>query len=208
MGLPACVIALALLGASDLQAPNSQNFSAALEQHLKAAEPHDGQLCYVLGNYVPDHKVARVTTSSREDFDGVELYDAFVDAGLFESPTTHRPSKNYPNLIDHTYAMTPKGSALLQERVVPGMPGTVTTAYSLCVGQLKVDEVVKWTEPTPHNGVTQSQVTYRVHYADLPSWTSSPAVLAKYKRLTEKSAGPHEIRATVVLTNLGWEVIK
>ncbi|MDP1693362.1 MAG: hypothetical protein Q8L49_15660 [Burkholderiaceae bacterium] len=68
-----------------------------------------------------------------------------------------------------------------------------------CVGQRRVHEVLRWTEPAQGRGATTTQVTYTWKLADRPKWVK-PELFAEVEGMTE----PVESSITLVKTSDGW----
>lgn len=68
-----------------------------------------------------------------------------------------------------------------------------------CVGQRRVHEVVRWTEPTQGRGATFTKVTYTWKLGDRPKWVK-PEMFADVEGMTE----PVESSITLVKTSDGW----
>lgn len=207
IALPFALGVLLLQGCSNPQAPSASNFEAAFEEHLKTAEPSETQLCYAIGHYKEEREAITFTSSSGPDDELVAYHNVLVDAGLFE-PATQEEANRYYKATSYTYPITKKGKDILQTEEVQGFLGAGVKGHYLCVGKVKLDKVVKWTEPAQQMGMNMAVVTYRLRYTGLPEWTSEQVVVANFKHLAERAAGPHEVEAQVVLTNVGWEIVK
>lgn len=75
--------------------------------------------------------------------------------------------------------------------------GNMRPFAHLCLGDGKVDEIVRWTEPADMFGQKLTQVTYRYSATNLPA-----TLPADDRRQLET---PQEAKATLVQTSDGWQ---
>ena len=74
----------------------------------------------------------------------------------------------------------------------------------MCVGQQKVTDIRYYTEPTPANGITVSQVAYQADI-QMPSWAKT---LLRDTPMYEDLKQPLNEKITLVKTNGGWRDIR
>jgi hypothetical protein len=74
---------------------------------------------------------------------------------------------------------------------------------AMCIGHYKVDEVVRFTEPSNAMGQTVSTVSFTVSPVDVPDWAKSVDVQKAYG-LDKKLAEHIKSTRTVVLASDGW----
>ena len=83
-----------------------------------------------------------------------------------------------------------------------------SSAYGnlMCIGHVKVDEVVWFTEPTPANGMTVTQVRFKPEYK-LESFAKK-LLKEDLPELKQELENEQDLTATLVQTNEGWRDIR
>ena len=204
--LPVCLLAMALQGCGDPQTASKRNFEEAFASHMEDAERRASGLCYRLESYKPELGQVHFTNvggQNREEPAIIRVYDAMARGGVFETSTKEETSGFFPG-IAYTYPLSEQGKALVVESDGRNLLGGRVPYYSLCVGQLTLDEVVRWTEPAAEMGMTMSLVTYRVRFEGLPDWTRDPELVKARPEQGKKAAEPFEMEVMLVLTSDGW----
>ena len=121
--------------------------------------------------------------------------EALVDAGIYSSAESKRIGEGEETIRYYSYQLTPKG----ENYFVPSPHGAL-----LCVGQQKVTDIRYYTEPTPANGITVSQVAYQADI-QMPSWAKT---LLRDTPMYEDLKQPLNEKITLVKTNGGWRDIR
>ena len=124
-----------------------------------------------------------------------EQMEALVDAGIYSSAESKRIGEGEETVRYYSYQLTPKG----ENYFVPSPHGAL-----LCVGQQKVTDIRYYTEPTPANGITVSQVAYQADI-QMPSWAKT---LLRDTPMYEDLKQPLNEKITLVKTNGGWRDIR
>ena len=126
--------------------------------------------------------------------DGKQM-EALVDAGIYSSAESKRIGEGEETIRYYSYQLTPKG----ENYFIPSPHGAL-----LCVGQQKVTDIRYYTEPTPANGITVSQVAYQADI-QMPSWAKT---LLRDTPMYEDLKQPLNEKITLVKTNGGWRDIR
>ena len=124
-----------------------------------------------------------------------EQMEALVDAGIYSSAESKRIGEGEETIRYYSYQLTPKG----ENYFIPSPHGAL-----LCVGQQKVTDIRYYTEPTPANGITVSQVAYQADI-QMPSWAKT---LLRDTPMYEDLKQPLNEKITLVKTNGGWRDIR
>ncbi|WP_322071938.1 hypothetical protein [Paraburkholderia bannensis] len=74
---------------------------------------------------------------------------------------------------------------------------------AMCIGRVKVDKVVRFTEPNGAGGQFVSEVSFIASAVDVPDWVRGPEVQKCYN-LRVKMADHAQGRCSLVLANDGW----
>ncbi|MGI2906812.1 hypothetical protein [Tolypothrix sp. VBCCA 56010] len=78
---------------------------------------------------------------------------------------------------------------------------------AFCFGEVELDKIVNFTEPTDFFGRTVSEVKYTYRIKNLPSWTSDSqvqALIPAVARMVQTKDKPAEVKAALFLTGNGW----
>jgi len=124
--------------------------------------------------------------------------DALVKAGVLSvSDSTKQEKPMFGNreitVPTKVYVLTDAG-----KKAIVNSAGT-----AMCIGHYKVDEVVRFTEPSNAMGHTISSVSFTVSPVDVPDWAKGADVQKAYG-LDKKLADHIKMTSTVVLASDGW----
>lgn len=75
---------------------------------------------------------------------------------------------------------------------------------SLCFGNKKVTEIVRYSEPSPTMGQTMTEVTYKYALVNVADWAKDPSIEKAY--FTNQQLNPQETAAVLILMSDGWRV--
>ncbi|OXJ06753.1 hypothetical protein CFB45_37455 [Burkholderia sp. HI2500] len=139
--------------------------------------------------------------TAKQNADATRPYEVLVKAGLLsardgttkETPLFGTGPKDVPAKI---YNLTDEGKKALAN---PDGKGT-----DLCAGHYKVDEVVRFTQPSNALGSTMSEVSYTFSTVDVPAWAKSDEVRQVYTGLASQLADHQKGRTMLVLASDGW----
>ena len=137
----------------------------------------------------------RLPNGKRANLEAAEQMDVLVNAGIYRQEKNVLVGEGEDTIRFLAYSLTDKG----RETFVPTPHGNL-----LCVGNEAVERVNFFTEPTPANGITISQVSYEAKLVP-ERWAK------KLLKLQPNIFDPkHTItkHATLVKTNDGWRDIK
>lgn len=86
--------------------------------------------------------------------------------------------------------------------------GTLGQTSGFCYGQMRVDSMVKWTEPVTVGTVSQTEVMYTYKIVEAAAWAERPDVQQAFSdsRTSINGASKRTEVAGLQLTNKGWEV--
>lgn len=78
----------------------------------------------------------------------------------------------------------------------------------LCYGKKKVEDIVRYTEPSAAMGMTVSQVTYTWRLVDSADWARNPGIEKQYytEQFLNAANQPQEAKIGLALSNDGWHV--
>jgi len=190
---------------------NEKNFKAALDQYYDKK----GDLCSSL----PSRLIVWDTKNSLWGFNDIsrKMGDALEAAGLvegedidsnvlYERDEKYRESEDFFKAISPSYGGTVrKGKQYnLTNAAKPFVrESTVPEHVSLCWGNMAVDKVVKWQT----NGNTAT-VTYTYKVKKAADWAKMPEVHVVFPGIKPflDDVSKKELRGSLTLTNLGWEV--
>lgn len=141
-----------------------------------------------------------------ESLDGNDINQAATEqmkvltrAGLYEKAGSKEQKAVLGSELTvpvNSYHITKEGKE--QFRVAP-------QGNLMCVGKIKVDEITWFTEPTPANGLTVTQVRFKPEY-ELESFAKKllKQDLPEFKQQFEQQ----DVSTTLVKTNDGWRDIR
>ncbi len=211
--LPSVMLACASLAAcSDPKAVSEDNFRAAIEPTVKDA------FCRQVG--LPRYRLTEKAVNDLSAFPLViaatpsqwsgssetamrTMLDAAANEGLLTRTAktelaatefSSDPLKPTPVLV---FEPTSKGKNVF--RGVGGKRGGAEQP-NVCLGDGKVDQIVRWTEPGDAFGQTMTQVTYTYSATNLAD--DLP------KEMIEQASKPREAKVTLVKMSDGWQVMK
>jgi hypothetical protein len=148
-----------------------------------------------------------------------ENLEPLVAAGLVQRSNAQVPESQNPFAVSFGkkeapkivpgfhYDLTDLGKKVsrpVEARVA--MFGASANERQFCYATPRVDEVVRYTEPSNVMGITVTEVTYTYHLADFADWATAPA-LAQKKFLQHALSlrdHPEEAQKTLILTSDGW----
>src|SRR5690606_14439323 len=189
---------------SDPKEAREANFATAFNQHVNEGGDKHSRLCYRMPGFDRESGSVKWTehmASVRLPEPHVRALDRMVELGIFKEPTKTPVRAGFMANVDYSYPLVDSQSVSIVEDEATNMLGGKVPAYSLCVGKIVMSEVVEWTEPASWAGQTMSYVSYRVHYDDLPAWTSDPTVAKAFPQTNQQAAGPFVTQKMLVLTN-------
>lgn len=117
-----------------------------------------------------------------------------IKAGLFGDGLKEIPVHAYELSDDGKKAVATEGEQTAFNAAAP----------KFCYGTPTVDEILQYTEPAEAMGMKLSQVTYRYHLNDVPTWAGNSKLKAAYPDLERNTVASLEGKAAVILTNEGW----
>jgi len=75
-----------------------------------------------------------------------------------------------------------------------------------CYGHRDVTGIVNFTPPGPHEGFTETTVTYQYTMRDVPVWARSEQVEAAFPELAQSLSSSPTARKTLATAGAGWHV--
>lgn len=135
--------------------------------------------------------LSRSPNGKRANSVAAKQMDYLVDADIYDDKGVVREGEGESAVRYYTYHLTDKG-----RRAFIDSPN----GHLLCIGQLKVEKVNYYTEPTPANGITMSQVSYEAKIKT-ESWARK---LLKDSPYHQGLTQPETRKITLVKTNQGW----
>lgn len=137
----------------------------------------------------------RLDNGKRANLAAVEQMDILVNAGLYRQEDNVRVGEGEHTVRYFAYHLTEKGQKAFKN---------TPHGKLLCIGKEQVSNVNYFTEPTPANGVTVTQVSYDAKIVP-EGWAKR---LLKGSPYYEGLKQTEEKRATLVKTNDGWRDIR
>lgn len=198
--LASLVLAVAACGSSDeitvsnlekalSDSPKSQQVCVPFALDIEGGELNDA----VLGGE-QIRFLRRLPNGKRANEVALKQMKQLVKADIYDDTGVERVGEGDKAIRYYTYRLTDEG----RKAFVSSSQGNL-----LCIGQLVVDKINYYTEPTPANGVTMSQVSYEAKIKP-EGWAKN---LLKdnphYKGLSQTETRV----ATLVKTNKGWQDI-
>lgn len=169
---------------------------AATRSNFKDALNHYYARLYTCTNYT-EQSFPRTLPANVKD----SGLDALANVGLLtKSPAPPTP-QGTPQAV---YTLTDKGrsSAFSAENPIRRGPPPL-----FCFGDVRVDKIVRFTEPAPEDGVQVSRVEYTVRLTNVPSWAEDRAVQNAFPNMTPEAFQRQQPRDEVLgLTDQGWRV--
>lgn len=127
-----------------------------------------------------------------------QAVDMLTKAGLL---TVNDGSKQVKPMFGNVEITVPTKVYTLTDMGKKALVSADSTA--MCVGHFKVDEVIRFTEPSSTMGHTISEVSFTASPVDVPDWAKS-AEIQKTFGLDRKLAVHTKSTRTVVLASDGW----
>jgi hypothetical protein len=115
---------------------------------------------------------------------GKQQMDSLADTGMF----TRLEDRD---LHVDSYSLTPIG-----KRYAP----------KFCYGHRVASGIVSFTPPGPHNGFTETTVTYRYSMEDVPVWAKTDKIEAAFPDLAKALSGSATDQLTLANAGSGWQV--
>lgn len=138
--------------------------------------------------------LSRLPNGKRANKMALEQMKQLVKADIYDDTGVERIGEGDKAIRYYTYRLTDRGRTAF----IPSPQGNL-----LCIGKWQVDKINYYTEPTPANGVTMSQVSYEAKIK-LEGWAKN---LLKdnphYKGLSQTETKT----VALVKTNKGWRDI-
>ena len=210
-------VTLIVAGCSDPKAASKKNFETAINDWIceyppcvtlprgsvrPAEQTADASLFPIYVEQASSDHPLRLENQQR----AAKPFEALASAGLLKADTVEidvdggyfggGPRKQ----VVVAYSLTPEGETAFAETG----SAFLGKRPSLCYGEPRVTEIVRYTEPGEMMGVTVSQVEYRYQLRNLPQWTKAQPLREAFPQLARDSAETLESKAAVVLTNEGW----
>ena len=188
-------IAIASLAAFVLAACNGGGLSkGAIEKAIEASF-EDGNVCWATKD------IAATTFPIRVGFDPLAKGSNAILEGLVRSEVIQVSQEE---VFNGRRGVAFGQQVLNIELTDAGRAADVwDKERGFCVGRKEVAEVLQWSEPGENESMQVSQVTYRWHIVDHPSWLDK-AAFASIDGFTE----PVEGMAVLRKMNDGWSVVQ
>ncbi len=213
------LVAAALAGCSSPTAANKTNFArdinASLARSCAALEPGTGlsygesyplTVPYAHNWATPAQQAAAKAAAQAGKTDEFVQLDALVQAGLLtRRETTIKGYFEGARIIydqepARVYSLTAVGRKYLEREA--------GASLAFCAGRETVDRVIRYTTPTPDEGMTVSTALYTYRITHVAAWARSPAMRAAFPALAHDLAEPHENSVMLVSKSDGWHVIQ
>jgi len=197
LGLSALGACLALAGCGDKQAPNAENFGAAIQHYLESK----GQLCLGFSHWPVDVREGGFPT-----VEGTEIA-TLESIGLVSSAVTHVESFGLSALVKR-YELTAMGRTFSRKKRRPWAL-FVGDEVDICYGRWELGEVVQWQGPVKLGEHQQALVTYTCKIGDRAEWVGTIGFQAVFRRAAAivDGEGKRHLQVSVKLTKAGWEVV-
>lgn len=200
------LFALMVAGCGSSKDANNGNFEKALDAHFAkdcitiqpfvlAADGHSYPMTVALQQ---KNAFASQVQVDQNNANVTRPVDVLVKAGVLS--VTDGTKKEKPmfgtgeiTVPTKVYALTDTGKKAIVQ----------SDSTAMCVGHLKVDEVVRFTEPNNALGHTLSEVSFTVSPVDVPDWAKNADVQKLYG-LGDKLAEHSKATRTLVLASDGW----
>jgi hypothetical protein len=79
-------------------------------------------------------------------------------------------------------------------------------APRFCYGQRSVTSIDSFTPPAPHNGFTETTVTYHYTMSNVPVWAKTDQIKAAFPQLAKDLADNPSDQVTLATVGAGWQV--
>jgi hypothetical protein len=134
----------------------------------------------------------------------------FVEAGLITeavekvekagdpAPSWSTRARQKYTVKKHTFALTDLGRKSFRK------DDRQFYSVSFCYGKLKVEEVIRYTEPAPIPmvGITGTRVEYRARQVDVAEWSKTPSLSPQIQASAKDASG--DKTATLIKMSDGW----
>ncbi|MBN3761222.1 hypothetical protein [Burkholderia sp. Ac-20365] len=125
--------------------------------------------------------------------------DALVKAGVLSA--TEGTAKEKPMFGGAEYTVPTKVYALTDA----GKKASANPeSTALCVGHLKVDEIIRFTQPGDFMGQKVSQVSFTASPVDVPDWAKTADFQSVYTGVAKTLSGQTKDMRPLVLASDGW----
>jgi len=194
------IVGLLLVGGCrNNRKPSETNLKNAIDRYLQSR----GRACTWLGQPFP----INVSAAQQKLTFGIAPQMAVLEnAGLVQSVDTET---NVPGIFGgatrqhvRRYEPTTDGKRYLRQT-----QAALTQSAGFCYGMKTVDSIVKWTEPTGDQPVSETEVTYTYKLSDLAPWAERPDIQNQFGDVRTTIGGTSKLKETITLqlTNKGWE---
>jgi len=75
-----------------------------------------------------------------------------------------------------------------------------------CYGHREVTGIVSFTPPGPHNGFTETTVTYQYVMRDVPVWATTDQIKEAFPQVAKSLGGSPTDQMTLATVGAGWQV--
>jgi hypothetical protein len=79
-------------------------------------------------------------------------------------------------------------------------------APRFCYGHRQVTGIESFTPPAPHNGFTETTVTYHYAMMDVPMWANTDEVKVAFPQVGKSLGATPTDQATLATVGAGWQV--
>ena len=79
-------------------------------------------------------------------------------------------------------------------------------APHFCYGHRVATAIDNFSAPAPRNGFPETDVVYRYHMEDVPTWAKSDSVKRAFPKMAQQTSGDLTDKATLAGTSAGWQV--
>lgn len=86
------------------------------------------------------------------------------------------------------------------------LPAGTRAGARLCYGHREVTSIDGSTPPGPHNGFTETTVTYHYHMVDVPMWVQTDEVKAAFPDVAKDLSDSPSDQITLATVGAGWQV--
>ena len=204
ISLVSILLLLCVAACTGVNEPSDTNFTKAINDYLVK----HGQVCTVLDRQFP----IDVPRSEQKELFGIGLkLGALEQASLLKATDTTAAVHGMldplrgstPPQPVKRYALTAEGQKYFRQ-----IPGTLGQPRGFCFGQMTVDTIVKWTEPTAVGSSSQTEVTYKYKIVNLAAWAERSDVQRAFPDIRSNLNGASKTaeQARLQLTSRGWEV--
>jgi len=159
---------------ADPKEANNENFTKAINEYLTSSKQKLN--CFNIGNGFP--KEAYINEQRMKEYENI---------GLLKSKTMKVEIRNM-------FLMTTTNKKEYKDALVYDLTDAAKAFYKngrVCVGKVKVDEIINFTDPSEMMGQEVSTVKYKYLISDLPVWL-------------KKAPEPKVKKDVLILSGKGW----